>query len=455
MISSKILYLVYFLFGIYLLITDMTTFGIYMVVPPLQYVLWKNAIKHKNILIIIVFTLYLISIGVGSITLYMDRTNANTIGFDAVGNFDFSFPFFFQAYSYLFVFLLFVIIFSNFFDKTSSKEYVTFFLKEELSRFSQKGKQLALTPLIITALCFMAVSTYMYANNIGIVGIKPTQLPFHLTGALIYLRRYVFTIIVLYLFAKTKNKRAAIYILIIYALMVGVTGSSKSLNIMILVPAAIICFISKFKKAGIIAVLSSLSIYVIVASARTYIFESEGSMSVSDVMSSTFFDISDSSDLIFYIIDTLCGSLFGPRAVILSHQYSGLNFSHFFSYYTFGSISEILPNMALDLFGIKLPDDKAYGVSVGYTGVIVLLSCHNYLYTVLQALIVSVLFSVQNNSLNCILLSNTRRLCKYAAMGLVLFSLLVFFAGSSMYPLYAITILVFILKKIVVKNYAQ
>jgi hypothetical protein len=292
--------------------------------------------------------------------------------------------------------------------------------------------------------------------KIGLVGLIPIQLPYRLTGILFYVRRYIFSAILAYLYLKTNDNKLSAIILIIYALIVGVTGSSKGAALIVLAPIAYVSFLYKNKRLGWAIIIAMLVIYEFVSFSRNYIFEEEASLEWDVVFSNTFEYVTSSyslTDILTMGIEGLCSRIYGMRSAVLSYQYTKLTFDDMVSFYTLqSSLNELTPNIVQDLFGIVLPEDKAYGVGFGYVGTFIIFSNHNFFLAVLQALIIGFIVKIQGTYLNQILNSEIRW-AKYVGIGIVLLSFLIFQDGMLMSYIYVATLLLYLLKSICIRKH--
>lgn len=441
---------IYCIVGFIISFTDAYTLPIYVTVLPIQYLFFKYAIRLKNFPILIMEAIWLLSIGIGSITFFLNRSEAQSVGFRAIGNFKFSYGDFFSVYSFFLLFQLLVFIILKLMQSQSNRFSIIDFVKEEMNNITESKSHSSIFPLFVSIVTFSIISISMYYNHIGMTGLQQTRLPFHLTGILFYSRKFLFTAILIYLFLRTENKRLGAILLILYAFLVSVTGSSKSLNIMILAPVAFLCFIHGYKKTMWLVLASLVIVYSFVSDARTLIYNTDASLPVVELISNSFSIFSDNfniRDFVFSFVDGFCERLYGMQTAVLTSQYTKLDFDDFLNFYTLSATgSDLVPDFSRTLFGIVLPDDMAFGVGVGYTGTFTMLTNNNYIIAILQALIVAVNFGLQNRFYQKTMKSS-RRLLKYAALGLILFGLMGFNDGYSIFPLYFSTLSLFFICK--------
>lgn len=387
-----------------------------------------------------------ISHGIGSVAFYLDRKNSNSTGFSAIGDFDYSYSDLFSAYSYLFIFLLFMLLFVALFRKKYHTNFLPKFLKKQYDSIHIYTAW-NLLPIIIVTFSFTMISIWMYNLHIGMIGLQQTELPFRLTGILFYMRRFVFPLVLIWIFMKTNNKFIATFLLITYSFIVGITSTSKSASLLMLLPLATINYLTGRRSLAFVSIISAILAYFIVGQMRLLIYTFDADIDLLTVISSPM-DL-EFDNLFLYIISNITGRLYGLQSTVLTNQYDQLTFTDLIDFYSISHISEIIPDMAYELFGMNLPDDKAFGVGVGFTGAIHLFSCHNYIYTILQAFIVSVIFCVMNDSIQTIIVRKISVWYKYVSILILLLSFLLFYDGNSMFGVYCSMLLLLLIRFLV------
>ena len=426
-------------------IKDPYVMPIYLTLLPFHALLLFLSVKSKNVLFIFYSAFLFLSHGIGSTLFYLNRDRAEAVGFSAIGNFDFSYYRMFKAYSYLFVFILALTLFVYIFKRKDHTNFLPEHIKQQYNNITIKSSNWSQLPILTGIVIFSAISIWMYNKHIGMIGLHQTELPFHLTGVLFYSRRFLFPIILLWFFIKTKNKETASFLLAIFSFIVGVTSTSKSASLLILVPLAYINYLIGKKKLFVFLIILIGIIYYIVGEMRTLIYEYDADIDLVSVITFSF-DFSNDKNLLITILGNITGRLYGLQSTVLADQYWSLSFNDLLRFYTTSTISEIVPNMAKTLFGFSLPDDKAFGVGIGFNGTMQLLSCHNYYYSIIQAFIVSILFSIQNNCVQRIMKTKGRMILKNGIILLLLFSFIRFYNGFELLSIY-ISILIILISR--------
>jgi len=436
----------YVIIGLVLYFTDPFVLPVYLTLLPLQSLFLYLAVKSNNFVFILFGALLFFSYGIGSTPFYLERENMNSVGFGAIGNFDFSYSRLFSAYSYILVFLIAITVFLFIFRKKYHDNFFMKFLRDEFRKSQfQSSSEWHLLPLIVLVVVFLVVSIWMYNNHIGMVGLHQTELPFHLTGFLFYSRRYVFPIVLLWVFYKTKAKGAATLLLVFYSLIVGIVATSKSVALILLLPLAVFNYVTGRKTISIITLVSAIIIYAVIGTIRSFIFEYDAEVDLATVFSNSYVFFGD--NFIIYIINNISSRLYGLQSLVLTDQFDIMSFSDLLNYYTGTPLTGLIDDIPRTLFGINLPGDRAYGVGVGYTGTMILLSNHNYLYTVLQAFIISMVFAIQNNSIQRIFCNNGGLKYKILSLLVVIYSFLDLFDGNRLTIVYLSTIILFIMSR--------
>ena len=436
-------FVAYVVYGMIIAVSDAFVLPVYLTLFPLHAFILYLSLKTKNLPCIIYCVLLFISHGIGSIPFYLDRANAKTTGFSAIGNFDFSYRSLISAYSYLLVFILALLLFTAVFKKGYHSNFLFAFIRQQYNKVKLHST-LSLLPILICVILFSWISLKMYYWHIGMIGLKQTELPYHLTGILFYSRRYLFPAVLVWLFVKTKSKQPATTLLIIYSLFVGITGTSKSACMLVLLPIAFICYLTGKKTLAYLCAIFIAFSYVVIQDIRQIVFELEASIPIWDLLKMPF--LTEEDNYFFSFFKSFTNRFYGLKANVLPVQNYDLSFQGLVDYYTGTPITQVLPDFTFRLFGFNLPDDKAYGVGIGYTGTMTLLSCHNYYYTILQALIIAIVFSLQNDCIQRIIRTNGLSIYKYVAILILLFSYINFHDGVSMVLIYLCTIALFLIR---------
>jgi len=443
--SSLIVVISYIIVGVVLTVIDPVVLPIYMTILPFHGYLLYKSFKIKNLLFILLCLMTFLSHGVGSIVFYLDRDNASSTGFGAIGDFDFSYGRLFSSYSYLAVFLLFLLLFVSFSQKKYHQNFLSIFIKQQYERLKMQSMTWSLKPIVFAVILFSIISIWMYNHHIGMTGLKQTELPFHMTGALFYARRFLFPVILVWIFFKTKSKNIASILLILYSLIVGVLATSKSAALLVLVPLIYLNYMMGKKMMFYLCLIASVVVYIVVGEMRLLIYDMDADVDVLTIFTSAYDFFPEERNLFLFIVKNITGRLYGLQSTVLGDQYTKLNFDGLVDFYTTSKIIDVIPDYVPTLFGINLPSDKAYGVGLGYSGTMQLLSCHNYLFTIFQSLIVSFVFCIQNNCIQDLFLKKNGVIIKYVSVLIVFLSFILFYDGNQMLYVYILTLLLLLI----------
>lgn len=131
--------------------------------------------------------------------------------------------------------------------------------------------------IFLLMLISLPVKFWMFDMGVGIVGAPPPRLPFRFSGILTYLFGYIIPLAIGYFYIKSKrNSLLLVLIISAYALLIGVSSSSK--GIMLLTMAPIIAF-AWFDRRWTILSLSGLMTgfgVLVVAASRQIVHISDG-----------------------------------------------------------------------------------------------------------------------------------------------------------------------------------
>lgn len=439
--------LIYFMIGLIIAYADTKALIIYFTILPIQYYFFSCSLKSGNIFLIIFMFLMFLTQGIDPIFFFLDSDKASEVGFSAIGTFDFTLSSYFSSYSCIFVFcltLLFIVKKRTTYKKDNVIPYVVDRIKSFAGRYSTKPSYLLY--LIAFTILMSILSLWMYNNQIGMIGLNQKPLPYHLSGLLFYFRRYIASLIVLYLYLRCNSKSIALIVVILYTFVIGITGSSKTMGTLIFIPIALFSIIEKdYLKCAISIIIYAIYFELVVLSRRIIFIYDFIAYSISDVFSYVIDEFSFESDLFLSVFSTFTGRLFGAQVLVLMDQQNAATINDLVQYYLTGKTNLDITAM----FGISFDADKdyAFGVAIGYTGYMVLLSCRNFLITMLQALILSELFLFANKCIQTIVNSRSKNVIIIAALLVLSYSFISFWEGSIM-TFYVSVGIIFIIKKI-------
>lgn len=437
---------VYIVIGAIIAFADIYVLPIYLTLLPFHGFMLYQSIKTKNIFFVLFCLLLFISYGIGSIPFYLDRDNANWRGFNAIGDFDFSYHSLFLSYSHMVLFLIVLWVFVALFRKKTHSNFLPSFLKEQYNVLQSQSTIKTSIPILCLIGLFLYISIWMYNSHIGMIGLHQTELPYHLTGALFYSRRFLFPIVLVWIFVKTESKVTASIALIFYSLVVGVLATSKSAALIVLVPLAFLNHMMGKKTLTWVCIVSSVIIYFIIGELRTIVYEADADIDWVSLFSTPLDFSQGDRNLWLYLANNFTNRLYGLQSTVLGYQYRQLSLQDLLGFYFQGELN--IPDYVPTLFGIDLPEDKAFGVGLGYAGTFHLLSGRNYFFTILQAFFVSIIFCFQNNCIQKVFGSSCPVFYKYAALLLLFFSFMKFYDGYEIELVYLAALLLFIVSRL-------
>lgn len=400
--NKSIILLAYILLGIYIYSLDTSAAIMYVTVLPLQILFLFYGIKSRNILLLIFFLEMFLAQGINPIFFFLDRDKFSPTGFSAIGTYDFSLSRYYSAYSYIFVFCLTMVVVDHVFLKRKRKQDLLLPYMRKLTYKLQNNENTRyLTYMIVFTILMSTLSIWMYSNGIGVLGLKVVRLPFHLTGILVSFRRYIASIVMVYFFFKCKPKSFGYVVLVIYGVIMSVSGCSKSIAAITFFPLIFYYFIEKHYTKATIAIVLYGFIYSFVTASRSFTYETaEISYSFMDLLeiSANFLSSSDSNFFVSFL-SSVSGRFYGSNVIVLMDQQHITSFSDLLLWYFTGKYNFSI----IDMHGFSLDqpgfENFAFGIGVGIPGFLVLLSCHNFLYTIFQAIIIVLLHHYFNSNL--------------------------------------------------------
>lgn len=212
----------------------------------------------------------------------------------------------------------------------------------------------------------LPIKFWMFKMGIGIVGITPPKLPYHLSGILFYFFSYFVPLSIGYLYIHTKRKSIllALFILI-YALLIGLTSASK--GIVLLTTAPIIAF-AWFDRRWIILIISCFLAGLGVLIAATcreiiYIYDGQNATSFTELgafktLIETFL-LLDWSPKMLFVFSNIASRIEGFQGLLLASQFSaemvGGEWKLFFKAMYNGLVDIDHDAMHLEFIGYTIP----------------------------------------------------------------------------------------------------
>ncbi len=154
------------------------------------------------------------------------------------------------------------------------------FIPAEGNRRSRPLTRLLLVTLVAV---FASINWWMYNHGIGLTGINPPYLPFHLSGILYYTARFVFPVILTYLLTRFRPTSADLYLVIAYACFASLTSVSRTVLVLLFLPAFVIGFLGRKYVFSAFAGFVLGMVYPVVDTARNLIYFVQDGVSTRDL----------------------------------------------------------------------------------------------------------------------------------------------------------------------------
>ena len=259
---------IYFIIGFVILFYDTSAGILYFTVFPIHFLFVYKSIKWGNYCLSLVFLLLLLSQGVNSFLFFLNRDKYSAIGFKAVGSFEFILADYLGSYFYIFCFSVVLFFFSFLLSKTKTNVFNA--IGDKTTTFSSDKKASSLYMYLSIILCAIAIvlSIIMYTNQLGILGLNQKQLPFHLTGILYYFRRFVIAGLLIFFYAKSKNRNIALLFIVLYAFIYSFASVSRSGVAILLMPLAALDLIQKNVKRAVVIIFIYSILFCILSKKR-------------------------------------------------------------------------------------------------------------------------------------------------------------------------------------------
>jgi len=344
-------------------------------------------IKINSIFVKVISVLWYLGYVLSLSIIYSNIEIIAPTGWRAVGKFDFSTMQLLSISSTILFYFLFFIISSLLIDKFLIKKY--YYDKSVQVTHKALNLNILITMSLIVGLIIQfPISTFMFEHNIGIVGIVPKKLPYSLAGILYYYRSFIFPgLMFLLIYGSIEKKYSLILVVLLFleTIYSGILSASRSLLILHIFPVIYYFYIKRNKYMIYFVSFLMILAFSVISISRNYIYLIDDFSGIDIISIVTYlFNQTDASfsQNVFFAVFTIIGRIGGVGEFIPT--YYNLNNIEFVDKFYFiqnlfelNSIFNIEFNVAENIFGIKLPPDKAYGIELD-TFSYIYLSSKNY-----------------------------------------------------------------------------
>jgi hypothetical protein len=367
------------------------------------------AIKTTNNLLIFTISLAAISNVIGAPIIVLNKNSYEYSGWNAIMSFDFTNIYFAKIYSVEFLNLSLIILFTHL---ISYKLKNSFFLNKLIPNKkirnnipkSKNNKFKWDVLMFINLLFIIFIITFMYFNQIAIMGVEGDKLPFKLVGILFYTRGFILPIISFILYNKSSKSNFISITLIFVSLLIGLLSASRGLTFFYMFPVFIQLITglkSPFKYFIVFFLI--LFAYMLTSISRSVLFN-DTQLNFIDLLTQVFSSDSEfksDSGLVkslINIIGTISNRLYGVQDLILTYQYKLVEPIQSFT--SFLLARPVINDPALELYNLQWLPGQAFGVGLGLMGVFILFFKVSFLLYLLAIIFSSFLISILNIILN-------------------------------------------------------
>jgi hypothetical protein len=212
---------------------------------------------------------------------FLERDNFEYSGFSAVKDFDFSaFRFIGYYVPVIVAYYVILLVAASPIFLNPARYRIVESGSDALGRLaslipaegSRRNRGIMRLLLVALVALFASINWWMYDNGIGLTGINPPRLPFHLSGILFYSARFVFPVILTYLLTRFRPSSADLYLVIAYACFASLTSVSRNVLVLLFLPIFAVAFVEKRYVFSAIAGLILGIMYPVVELARNVVY---------------------------------------------------------------------------------------------------------------------------------------------------------------------------------------
>jgi hypothetical protein len=342
---------------------------------------------HKNHALFLFSCLIVIS-NILNPFLFMANENMYVYtGWSAVRSFNFTIEALIHSYNSSNLIYSLIILFSlPFLILMNKKDFTVFtptqpavLLSNKLSKQAQEKKYE--NRLIFLCISLMCLYYPLYNNGIGVTGL-PGELPFHLSGVIHYIRAYLVPFVLVIMLTKTDGSKRVIFVLLLYAIMAGISASSRFVGLLPIV--LLMIYFIKLKKYSMFAFyfLYALFLWLMITTSRDLTFDGNSH----NLLEVVYYSLTNISfDDIVSTLDVITGRLSSAQQIVLAHQFRGYDScSHLYSF-LFG-FGDICTDTAGVVYGLDL-SGTSYGTGLSLIPSIII-SSDSYIDYILPSILI-------------------------------------------------------------------
>lgn len=290
--------------------------------------------------------------------------------------------------------------------------------------------------LVIAAV--IPINLWMLSQGIGITGVEPPRLPYKLSGILLYLTKYLIPLLLGYFYYKTRHGLFLAMLLLVYALILGLSSNSRGAIMMVMLPVLAIALLERRKIVLFFSGLGMLITFSLISQARNFVYIVEGNKIASNKDIEIFVMLGDlisntnimDFGLLYSIFVGILERIEGFGNLVMSHYYDP-NAVIGACGYILRMIWNPLAPIDLDLHHLQwqgnvLPEGFVNGGSL--LSNIVIVANDNGLWIIAAALVVAVILLTLERCIQRI--TKKYELPTAIEMFMIIFMTITFFIGS-------------------------
>jgi hypothetical protein len=385
----------YLILSVYFFSNDITAFYLYCILTPIAGLFLYISIRENHLTLSLFSGAFFVAHAINPPFFFLYKNDYTHSGWTAVKDFNFEIYKFLQIYIWPYAIMLFILLFTltlnRIFPIGKNKSFkfgVTDRNVNSNNDFIKGSKTKLYSILLWLFIILLAVplNIFMFNNQIGILGLPQSRLPFKLTGTLYYFKYFIIPILIYYLYMKSNRSTVLALIVLIYGVLAGLAGVSRSISAF---ACSTVIFFSVKDRQPIRLLISTfimIMAFEMITYQRDFVYSSEG-LDFSDLILNVDWVSTVSWDLPFRILNAISGRLNGAQNIVLVYQ-CDLD-DQINAILRFFSGQDIVENPALEFFGLNLPGDRAYGIGLGLISCLLLLSNKNILVLILLGFVIA------------------------------------------------------------------
>ena len=255
----------------------------------------------------------------------------------------------------------------------------------------------------------LPASLFMYNARVGITGIEPPVLAYRMTGILTYFRMFLVPALILIGCGLSNRGVALSLVVLFYAFVAGFASASRFIAVASAAPLVVFAMMDRRMLRFAISVAAG-AIFLLVTGSRNFVYVRR--MPLVELIATTVRESKAEDFSPFDLVGGIANRVWGPQDVVLASQYHVP--SRIDAIRRFFSGQPVVEDIVQEFYGMKIPEDAAFGVGLGYIPWMIVLANGSIAVLLLLAAVTAVFLSISQMLVDLYRASRVRTLAAAA-----------------------------------------